>query len=519
MKKITLCAIALMASATSFAQTTLWNGEENLINDEYHIASFWKDGTPELVENPEKDGINTSAHCIKFTMTNDNKVVKLPFKDWIQPSMNGSKRISLMIKKAGENVDVKEDVMVELSDPTNGGEGYWKKQVVEYTGGGKWQKLVFDYTANGDFDYPGVMTITAQNGIVFNNHDVYIDNIVIEDAPRINGQLLYKYNGMISGNVTLTGAWMKVSSTKADGLLEENTYDDYVEFNSKADATLTSVDLREAQASDVDVNQFFYKNPNTIVYAKEAYNHANVVAKQKFTNANNEEVTDLYAKNGLVLADVDANANAYAFSCPYAFTAANVKLTRTVREGINSFVLPFYVGASDLGAEALATFNKNKEADGKSVFFTKFDHADANVPFITVGLKDAAENKEFTFFGNQKLVEATPASFDGAFKGVYAPQSAENLYGIDADGKLHKGGASATINAFHAYYQPAANASVPAKISFDGEATGINAVTTTSTSANGAVYDLSGRRVAANLAAAKLAKGIYVVNGKKVAVK
>ena len=110
-------------------------------------------------------------------------------------------------------------------------------------------------------------------------------------------------------------------------------------------------------------------------------------------------------------------------------------------------------------------------------------------------------------------------SLKDAFKGVYAPRSAENLYGIDADGKLHKGGDKAKINAFHAYYQPAANASVPAKISFEGEATGINAVTTTSTSANGAVYDLSGRRVAANLAAAKLAKGIYVVNGKKVAVK
>lgn len=512
MKKITLCAIALMASATSFAQTTLWNGEEeSLINDDYHIASFWKDGAPELVKNPETDGINTSAHCIKFRMTNENKMVKLPFKDWIQPSMNGSKRISLMIKKDGENVGVREDVMVELSDPTNGGEGYWKKQVVEYTGGGKWQKLVFDYTANGDFDYPGVMTITAQKGNVYAEQDVYIDNIVIEDAPRINGQLLYEYNGKISGNVTLTGAWMKGSSTKADGLLEEKTYDDYIEFNNKADATLTSVDLRKAQASNVDVDQFFYKNPNTIVYANEAYNHVNVVAKQKFTNANNEEVTDLYAKNGLVLTD------AYAFSCPDAFTAANVKLTRTVRKGINSFVLPFYVGAGDLGADALAIF---KKVDDKSVLFTKADHADANVPFITAELNNIPENNEFTFNNNQKYVEATTnVSFGNDFKGVYAPQSAENLYGIDADGKLHKGGDKAKINAFHAYYLPAVGEAAPATISFEGEATGINAVTTTSTSANGAVYDLSGRRVAASLAAAKLAKGIYVVNGKKVAVK
>ena len=497
MNKITLIALALMASATSFAQTTLWNGEEeNLKNDEYHIASFWKDGAPELVDNPEKDGINTSAHCIKFTMTNDNKIkmVKLPFGEWFKESMNGSKRISLMIKK-----DVNENVMVELSDPTNGGEGYWKKQVVYYTGEGKWQKLVFDYTANGDFDYPGVMTITAQTGNVYAEQDVYIDNIVIEDAPRINGKLISEYNGKISGNVTLTGAWMKGSSIKADGLWKENAYNDYEDFYKVADG-ITSVDLRDAQASDVDVNQFF-KNPNTIVYAKDTYgDHNNVVVDGKASK--------------LVLTDADANANAIAFSCPEPFTAAKVSLTRTVRNGINSFVLPFYVGASDLGADALATF---KNADDKSILFTKVDHVDANVPFITVGLKDAAENKEFTFNNNPKYVEPIPEYFNkDNFKGVYASQSATGFYGIDAEGRLHKGGDGATINAFHAYYQ---GAEAPAKISFEGETTGIDAVTTTSTSANGAVYDLSGRRVAANLAAAKLAKGIYVVNGKKVAVK
>lgn len=505
MKKITLCAIALMASATSFAQTVLWNGESKDLGT---TAGFWNDCTPVLVDNPETDGINTSSKCIKFTMTNnENKMVKLPFGEWFKESMNGRKRISLMIKK-----NVNENVMVELSDPTDGSAGYWNKQVVYYTGEGKWQKLVFDYTANGDFDNPGLMTITAQTGDVNDNQDVYIDNIVIEDAPKINGKLFSEYNAenKLTGDVKLTGAWMKGSSMNANvSPWQANTYNDYEYFYSLAD-NITSVDLREAQASDVDVKQFF-KNPNTIVYANEAYDHANVVAKQNFTNANNEEVTALYAAKGLELND------AYAFSCPKAFTAANVKLTRTVRKGINSFVLPFYVGAGDLGADALAIF---KKVDDKSVLFTKADHADANVPFITAELNNIPENNEFTFNNNQKYVEATTnVLFEEPFKGVYAHQSATGFYGIDADGNLHKGGAKATINAFHAYYLPADGSAAPAKISFDGEAAGIGAVSTTSTSANGAVYDLSGRRVAASLAAAKLAKGIYVFNGKKVAVK
>ena len=511
MKKITLCAIALMASATSFAQTVLWNGENETLNGKNYCYGFWGDGTPSLADNDETDGINTSAHCIKFTMTNDNKVVKLPFRDWITPSMNGSKRISLMIRKNDED-----NVMVALSDPTDGSTGYYLQQAAYYTGAGKWQKLVFDYTANGGFDNPGIMTITAQTGNVDGAQEVYIDNIVIEDAPKINGKLFSEYSGKITGDVTLTGAWMSGSSSKVDNSgWASSTYNDFAYFSEQSDEKLTSVDMRgtvtKFDNKNEEVKKFFTNNPNTIVYADEAYDHANVVAKQNFTNANNEEKTDLYAKNGLVLND------AYAFSCPYDFTAANVQLTRTVQKDINSFVLPFYVGAGDLGATTLATF---KKVDDKNILFTKVAHVKANVPFITVDLTNAAENKEFTFFGNQKLVEATTTvSFEDAFKGVYAPRSAENLYGIDADGKLHKGGDKAKINAFHAYYQPAANASVPAKISFEGEATGINAVTTTSTSANGAVYDLSGRRVAANLAAAKLAKGIYVVNGKKVAVK
>ena len=508
MKKITLCAIALMASATSFAQTTLWNGEDKELGTSN--TGVWPRCTPEVVENPSKAGVNTSDKCLKFTITgtdwnNGNTAFSLP-----AGTSFSSKRLSLKMKK-----DDNTNVRVELTFK-DGGNNVYKKVVAWYDGAGEWRTLYFDFSTNNASDEPTEIAIYPTTDNVDGEKVVYVDDIQIEDLPKVDDKNLADVvEGSLSGNIKLNGTWIKGECQNADGEWQKVEYDDFKTLNSKLSTNVTSVDMRGTVTKNVDVNQFF-KNPNTIVYADEAYDHVNVVAKQKFTNANNEEVEALYAKNGLVLTDANANANANAFSCPEAFTAANVKLTRTVREGINSFVLPFYAGADELGADALATF---KEADASKVSFTKADHADANVPFITVGLKDAAENKEFTFNNNLKYVEATPASFDKAFKGVYASQSAKDLYGIDADGNLHKGGASATINAFHAYYQPAIGAEAPAKISFDGEATGINAVTTTSTSANGAVYDLSGRRVAASLAAAKLAKGIYVVNGKKVAVK
>ena len=489
MKKITLCAIALMASATSFAQTVLWNGEDK-------APKVWDRCAPEVVENPSKAGVNTSDKCLKFTITgtdwnNGSTAFGLP-----TDISFSSKRLSLKMKK-DDNTNVRVELTFE-----EGGNKVIKKVVAWYDGAhdgtGEWRTLYFDFSTNNASDNPTEIAIYPTTDNFDGEKVVYVDDIQIEDLPKVgDAYLSAKTDDPLKGNIKLNGTWIKGECMNADGEWQKVEYDDFKTLNSKLSANVTSVDMRGTVTKNVDVNQFF-KNPNTIVYADEAYEHANVVVGGKATN--------------VVLTDANV------FAIPVNFDAAEVSLTRTVREGINSFVLPFYAGADELGAEALATF---KEADASKVSFTKADHADANVPFITVGLKGAAEkegNNVTLTFTDKGFVE-TPAAFAGAFKGVYAPQSAENLYGIDADGNLHKGGADATINAFHAYYKPADGAVAPAKISFDGEAAGIDAVTTTSTLANGAVYDLSGRRVAANLAAAKLAKGIYVVNGKKVAVK
>lgn len=493
MKKFTLIALAIMASATSFAQTILWNGENTEITSKNDNAGFWGDGSPTLADNPQKEGINASEKCIKFS-TQNGKTIKLPFREWMTPSMNGSTRVSFMIKKKGA-----ENVVVELSDPTDGSKSYWHRTANWFDGNVNegWHKLVFDFSSNGTFDKPGVMSITVNDT---ENVDVYIDNIVIEDAPKVNGELFS--DNEITGNVKLTGAWMKGVCSMVVKEGEEDkytpvTYNDYEFFNGKAGAGLTSVDIRKAQASDVDANMLIKANPNALLYANEDYENVNNV------------VANGTAKNVVL---TDANA----FNCPEKFTAEKVTLKRNVRKGINSFVLPFFVGAGDLDATNLAIFTSATE--GK-VTFTQVKEVKPNIPFITVDLKEAGDNKEFTFFGNSKDFEATPTEFKEAFKGVYTAKDAEGrLYGINDKGELQKGAAGKFIKPFHAYYQAAEGQTAPAKISFEGEATSINNVAA-ATVANGAVYDLSGRRVAEKLAGASLVKGIYVVNGKKVVVK
>ena len=492
MNKITLIALALMASATSFAQTTLWNGEDKELGKEG--TGFWDRCTPEVVENPTKDAVNGSDKCLKFTITGTN---------WdngdVVISKDGgydfaSKRLSLKIKKA-DNSNVK----VELTCK-NGDDKAFKKVAAWYDGAGEWRTLYFDFSTNGEFNQPYEIAIYPTTDNFEGSKEVYIDDIRIEALPTVGGVTLDNLaDGSLAANIKLAGAWLKGECHNVDGDWVKVVYNDFEKINAKLSDAVTSVDMRGTVTKDVDVNQFF-KNPNTIVYADEACDHDNVVV----------------GGNAASVVLTDANA----FAVLENFNAATVTLTRAMRKDINSFVLPFYVNPDELGATELATYYKKSE--GNNVTFVKKDMTtgvDANVPFITcdVAADKAGDNVTLSFV-NKGFV-ATPTSLGDQFKGVYTPQSAENFYGIDNNGKLHKGGASATINAFHAYYLPADGAEAPANISFVNETTGIDAVTTTSTSANGAVYDLSGRRVAANLAAAKLAKGIYVVNGKKVAVK
>ena len=490
MKKITLCAIALMASATSFAQTILWNGEDKELGKTN--TGVWEDRcAPEVVVNPSKAGVNTSDKCLKFTITgtdwnNGNTAFGLP-----TGTNFSSKRLSLKMKK-----DDNTNVRVELTFKDGENNNVYKKVVAWYDGAGEWRTLYFDFSTNNAPDAPTEIAIYPTTDNVDGEKVVYVDDIQIEDLPKVGGTSLNDLaDGSLSGNIKLNGTWIKGECQNADGDWQKVEYNDFATLNSKLSADVTSVDMRGTVTKDADVAPFF-KNPNTIVYADVAYDYKNVVANG---NAAKVELTD-----------------ANEFAIPENFNAAEVSLTRNMREGINSFVLPFWVNPDELGATKLATY---KKSDGNKVIFEVKDKTvgvNANTPFITCNVAAGKAGDDVTLSFVNKGFVVTPTSFDGAFKGVYTPQSAKDLYGIDENGNLHKGGESATINAFHAYYQ---GAEAPAKISFEGEATGIDAVTTTSTSANGAVYDLSGRRVAASLAAAKLAKGIYVVNGKKVAVK
>lgn len=486
MKKFTLVALAMMASASCFAQTTLWNGEDKNIG-------LWPRCTPEIVDNPSRGGINTSEKCVKFTITGndwEHGDIVLDLKRLYGEGgldMTKNKRLSIMVKKS-----LSSNVKIELSAGAN---TYTKRIASWCDGGDKWQKLVFDFTNNSEFGdmgnptelaiYPGIEK--GQEG----SQEIYVDNIVLEDNPTVNGNSLWSAaDGSLTDKLELTGGYFKTECSNVDNGWEKIYIDDFAKLNDKLSAKVTSIDMRNASTLGVDINKFFEnKNPNTIVYAYENYEHANVVVGDNGTGiADNLELTD-----------------ANAFNAPENFTATNVKLTRSLKNDINSFVLPFYVSARELGASKVATYKDYTL--GKYANFDTAESVDANTPFLTIGANEASE---LTF--TNKGIVATPETLGTDFVGVYAPQGAEGKYGIDDNGKIHRGGAGATIAAFHAYLN-VTTGSAPAAVAFDGSTvTAINGIAADKV-ADTAVYDLSGRRVNG-----KLNKGLYIMNGKKVVV-
>lgn len=483
MKKFTLVSLAMMASASCFAQTTLWNGEDK-------NSGLWDRCNPETVDNPLKEGVNTTDKCAKFTITGtnwDNGDIVLDLKSLYGEGgldMTKSKRLSIMVKKSHSS-----NVKIELSAGAN---TYTKRIASWCDGGDKWQKLVFDFTTNCDFGDKGYPTeLAIYPGIEDgqeSSQEIYVDNIVLEDIPTVNGKSLWDFaDGSLTGKLELTGGYFKSECSNVDNGWEKIYINDFDKLNEKLSADVTSIDMRKASTLGVDINQFF-KNPNTIVYADDKYGHNNVVVKGTVANL-------------VLTADK-------AFNAPEDFTAESVKLTRSLQNGINSFVLPFEVTADELGASKVAIFDNYDKDVSKKAYFNPVAKVAANTPFLTMDVAEDKVGNELNF-GEKKIV-ATPESLGTDFVGVYAKTDANGMYGINKDGKLQKGGVGAYVDAFHAYL----NVTNPAGVAFNGSTpTAINGVTADKT-VNTAVYDLSGRRVNG-----KLHKGLYIINGKKVVVK
>lgn len=210
---------------------------------------------------------------------------------------------------------------------------------------------------------------------------------------------------------------------------------------------------------------------------------------------------------------------------------ADVTLNRTLTSTWNSIVLPFAVSkeliAAQFGEGTKVAAYKNATVEGATTTlnFEEVEEMQANVPYL---IKPAKAGSSYTFNGVAIKAADNLEAGEGEIKFVGNYENGKQLtkgnYFIDANKNMFfSANGSETMKAFRAIF--VSTAAEPAKAMFysirgnNGETTGIEDVKTL----NGKTFDVYGidgmlvRKNATNLNG--LAKGVYVVNGKKYIAK
>lgn len=231
-------------------------------------------------------------------------------------------------------------------------------------------------------------------------------------------------------------------------------------------------------------------NPNCLFYVTDA------------TLAGDNVIVDTKCQK-LVLSE-DA-----AFFAPKAFTAAEVSFDRDFAAGrVNTFVLPFTFTVPD----GISVTKLNK-VEGTTLTFSPVTTAEANTPYLI----ETNETRPFDALTDVEVpaTATTDVTVDGVtHHGAFAKEEVTSgttaYYGWNENGEFVKA-TTGTLLPFRTYLTTSAAQAAPSfKVIMD-KPTGIDTITTTET--DGAIYDLTGRRVE------KAVKGIYIRDGKKVYIK
>jgi len=216
-----------------------------------------------------------------------------------------------------------------------------------------------------------------------------------------------------------------------------------------------------------------------------------------------------------------------ATEAPAACNYANATLERTLQPEIwNNFSVPFDLSADQIAASDLAgaTIYGFASSDATTITFETVDAIEAGKPYLVRLADSQTENVANPTFAGVSIVATEGETvgtegnvqFVGQIYNKPLAGVADVCYLSTATQKLKKLSATGSIKGLRCYFiVPGASTTVAGiKLIFDTP-TGIEEVETTNNEVHSTdvVYDLQGRRVATP------AKGIYIVNGKKVYVK
>ena len=199
--------------------------------------------------------------------------------------------------------------------------------------------------------------------------------------------------------------------------------------------------------------------------------------------------------------------------------AGDVDVTRTIKAGYNTLVLPFSLTQDEVEAAfgAGSKVYTIAKFEDDNISFGVQDGIFANEPVI---LYATAAGTSYTFEGRTVVATTDPVKtvdgvkFVGNYETGYAVAKDANNY-ILSDGKFYLVTTDVTLKSTRAYITVPASATVAARLNItfeDGDATAIDQIATEATAVKG-IYNLQGQQLNG------LQRGINIVNGKKVLVK
>ncbi len=343
--------------------------------------------------------------------------------------------------------------------------------------------------------YPNVLVAN----VYFSNKEVTPAIPAISEQPDSNG--VYKLTGMAN------------NAEQVNSLL--------------TDKNKTAYDLRELTI-DESINSFEVANPNAMIVVTEdqatrlnGMKNLCTTDNTYFFSVKQYELTDGYP----VYTTKFISTKGFGYKYTRNFDATKYVTTylptaTTVPEGITAY-----------------TFDNVSEADGTATYtFKKVENGQlaAQTPYILYVTKDTELTASIS--GNEgdnidlNLAEdhenstdlgETGVTFHGTYQTLTGNGTQYALYdNTDTESIVLKKVDGGTIGAFRGYFTISGTSSDAKNIrfAFNDNTTGISAIATENIKNDG-VYSIDGRFINANGSVKNLAKGLYIVNGKKVIVK
>jgi len=199
---------------------------------------------------------------------------------------------------------------------------------------------------------------------------------------------------------------------------------------------------------------------------------------------------------------------------------ANVTITRNIKEGFNTVVLPFDLtlgqveAAFGSGTQVYAFSENSENPDEVTINFNKVNAGtiSANVP-VLINATVASSSQTFNGVEVVAALEAKVSGTNFDFIGTYAPISVPEFDYFVGKGAIYRSEGATNINAFRAYIHDKTGSGAGVKFFIGGQpfdyATAVNGIDA-APAQNSAIYNIAGQRVS------KAQKGIFIVNGKKV---